>query len=331
MIWVTFVVTSALIVIAAYKLAQYGDVISVRTRLGGMFIGTLLLAGATSLPEFLTTISSVNQDVPDLAAGNIFGSNMFNMFILAALDLLNRSAYMLRRVAISHTLTASLAILLAGIAVFFILYPVDLQIGWVGLDSLALLAGYVGAVRLIQVNNTGGAPAPEMTDEAIEAMRLPALRTALIGFAAATAALVILTPIMVSSAVGIADAHGVGTGFVGTTLVAIVTSLPEVVTTVTAVRIDAYDLAVGNLFGSNVFNMFVLAVTDWFYTQGRFLGDIAPSMAVAGVFGLLLTCLALIDVLARAEHRRFSFVGILVIAGYFVGMWLVYTLPGGGA
>jgi cation:H+ antiporter len=80
MIWAQFVVSAALIVVAAMQLAKYGDIIAIRTRMGGMFIGVLLLAGATSLPELLTTISSVNQGVPNLAAGNLFGSNMFNMF-----------------------------------------------------------------------------------------------------------------------------------------------------------------------------------------------------------------------------------------------------------
>ena len=81
MVWFTFIISAALIVLAATQLAKYGDVIAVRTRLGGMFIGVMLLAGATSLPEVLTTISSLSQGVPNLAAGNLLGSNMFNMFL----------------------------------------------------------------------------------------------------------------------------------------------------------------------------------------------------------------------------------------------------------
>src|SRR3972149_6447591 len=85
MAWLIFLASSAAIVVAAIKLAQYGDVIAVRTRLGGMFVGALLLAGATSLPELVTAVSSIQQSVPNLAAGNFFGSNMFNMFLLAVL------------------------------------------------------------------------------------------------------------------------------------------------------------------------------------------------------------------------------------------------------
>jgi cation:H+ antiporter len=77
MVWITFILTSTAIVFAAYQLAKYGDVIAVRTRLGGMFIGLLLLAGATSLPELLTSISSLQQNSPNLAAGNLKGQQWF--------------------------------------------------------------------------------------------------------------------------------------------------------------------------------------------------------------------------------------------------------------
>ncbi len=86
MIWLQFALTALIIVYAAYKLAEYGDVIAIRTGLGGMFIGTILLSLATSLPELLTTISSISQAVPSLAVGNILGSNMFNMLMLVILD-----------------------------------------------------------------------------------------------------------------------------------------------------------------------------------------------------------------------------------------------------
>ena len=87
MVWLQFIVSAAVVVLAAIKLAQYGDVIAVRTRLSGMFIGTLLLAGATSLPELLSAINALAIDIPNLAAGSMFGSSMFNMFMLAILDI----------------------------------------------------------------------------------------------------------------------------------------------------------------------------------------------------------------------------------------------------
>ncbi len=324
MTWLIFVGSSALVVLAATQLARYGDAIAVRTRLGGMFIGTLLLAGATSLPEVLTTISSLNQGVPNLAAGNLFGSNMFNMFLLASLDLLHRQARILRLVAMKHALTASLATLLAGLAIFFMLADVRWQFGWVGFDSLLIMGTYVAGVRLIQTSN----PSSDVISEPIaEDAEVPGLRQAIIGFAVAAGVLVVVTPWLVRSSKDIAEITGLSTGFVGIALVGVVTSLPELVTMMAAVRLGAYDLAVGNLFGSNMFNMFALGLTDLFYLPGRFLAAIDPAFALTGLLGLLLTSLGLIGNLARVE-RRLLFVeadALVIMLGYGAGVWLLYS------
>ncbi len=324
MVWLIFLGSSAVIVLAAMQLAKYGDAIAERTKLGGMFVGTLLMAGATSLPELLTGINSLSQGVPNLAAGNLLGSNMFNMFVLAVLDVLFRQARILRRVAMRHALTAGLATLLIGMAAFFILAGVDLRIGWIGLDSLLLLAAYVVGVRLIQSGNpaTGGEAALEAELEGV-----PSLRHALIGFFVAAGVLVAITPQLVRSSTEIAELTGLGTGFVGTTLVAMVTSLPELATTIAAVRIGAFDLAIGNLFGSNAFNMVALGLTDLFYLPGRFLGVIDPTFALVALLGLILTCLGLIGNLARVE-RRVLFIEIdalIIFLVYLGGMWFLHT------
>lgn len=324
MVWIQFILSAAVVVVAAIKLAEYGDAISVRTRLGGMFIGTLLMAGATSLPELLTTINSLGQNVPSLAVGNVFGSNMFNMLLLAVLDAVFWQARILRRVATKHALTASLAVFISAMAIFFILADIDVRIGWVGLDSLLLMVTYVVGVRLIQGDSPRSASSES---EAAVVPGVPTLPWALVGFAAASAALVLATPWLVRSSKGIAEITGLSTGFVGALLVAIVTSLPELTAVIAAARIGAYDLAVGNLFGSNLFNIFILGITDVLYLPGRFLATVDPAFAIAGLLGLLLTALGLINNLARAE-RRILFVevdALLLMLGYVGGMWFLYA------
>lgn len=129
MIWIKFAITAAIVVVAAIKLAEYGDVIAVRTKLGGLFVGTIFLAGATSLPELIASISSFRLGVPDLAAGNFLGSNMVNVVLLAIVDLVNYQVPLLRRVALSHALTAALASVLMLIAAIFMLADIDITIG----------------------------------------------------------------------------------------------------------------------------------------------------------------------------------------------------------
>lgn len=324
MVWAEFLVSAALIVLAATQLAKYGDVIAIRTRLGGMFIGVVLLAGATSLPEVLTTINSLSQGAPNLAAGNLLGSNLFNMLMLAILDMLHRKDRILRKAALKHALTGSLTVFLIGLVAFFILADIKLQIGWVGVDSIVILLTYVVGLRLIQTSQIHSGSHPVEKMEIPEGT--PSLRLGLIGFGLAALGLVIVTPWMVRSSIEIAEITGLGTTFVGTTLVAIVTSLPELVTTIAAVRLGADDMAIGNLFGSNLFNMFALGLTDLFYLQGRFLGVIDPAFLLVSVLGLLMTCLGLIGNLARLE-RRVLFVeldALALIVLYFAGLWILY-------
>ncbi|MBN2256368.1 MAG: sodium:calcium antiporter [Anaerolineaceae bacterium] len=324
MVWVQFILTAVVIVIAANFLAKYGDVIAVRTKLGGMFVGTLLLAGVTSLPELLTTVSAIREGVPDLAAGNLLGSNMFNMLLLAVLDLVHIKQRLLRKAAFKHALSGGLAMFMIGLAVFFIMAEIDIKIGWVGVDSLVLLLVYVAGIRLLQTNPLAGERHSTVPVELPEGV--PSLRQALIGFGIASLALIFTTPLMVSSSVQIAEITGLGTTFIGTTLVALVTSLPEMVTTISAAKYGADDMAIGNLFGSNLFNMAALGLTDFFYPAGRFLGAVDPAFVLVGLLGLIMTGMGLIGNLARLE-RRIGFIevdALLLILTFFGGFWFLY-------
>jgi cation:H+ antiporter len=222
-------------------------------------------------------------------------------------------------------LTGSLTVFLIGLVVFFMLADIKIQIGWVGVDSIAILLAYVVAVRLIQTNQLHDLNRSSSVMEIPD--KTPSLRVGLIGFGIAAAGLVIITPSMVRASAEIAEITGLGTTFVGTTLVSFVTSLPELVTTIAAVKLGADDMAIGNLFGSNLFNMFALGLTDLFYLQGRYLGVIDPAFLLVGMLGMLMTGLGLIGNLARLE-RRVLFIELDALAlmiMYFAGIWLLYT------
>jgi cation:H+ antiporter len=322
MAWVQFFLSAAAIVFVATKMTQYAHVIAVRTRLGGMFVGTLLVAAATSAPEIITNVSSVRLGVPNLAAGDLFGSGMFNMLILAVLDVVHFRKRILRGVAIRHALTASLATLLTGMAALFVLARIPWRIGWLGLDSLALIVLYIGGVWLIQREGRR-----HVTPVQVE-LDVPSigLTHAIIGFVVSAIVLAFISPWLVRAAKEIALITGLGTGFVGVTLFAFVTSLPEVVTMLVSARLGAFDMTVGDLFGSNIFNMLALAITDGFYVQGLFFSDIDVNFALVGLLVVLLINLALVGNLARLE-RRLWFVeldALLIILSFIGGILLLY-------
>ncbi len=323
--WIIFLVSATIVVISASKLAEFGDVIAVRTRLGGLLVGTILLAGATSLPEMIAAISSFQLGEPDLAAGNFFGSNMVNMFLLAFVDMVNFNVPLLRTQAITQTLTAALAAAMMTVASIFVLADVDLVIGWVSVESLILIAVYFGGVWLVQQEGKLANIAATPT-EVVPGPDFPSLRRGLVGFAVSTLVLGLVVPQLVSSSSDIAAATGLGAGFVGTVLLSIVTSLPELLAAMAAVRMGAVELAVGNLFGSSVFNMLALGLADFFYVSGSFLNDISNDFALVGLLGLLLTMLALLGNIARVE-RRVLFIeldALAIIICYLLGLYVLF-------
>ena len=324
MVWIQFSLSAAVVVYTAIKLAEYGDVIAVRTKLGGLLVGTIFLAGATSLPELMASISSFQAGVPNLAAGNFFGSNMVNVMLLAIVDLVNYQVPLLRRIAVSHALTAALTSVLMLVAIISLVADINLTIGWVGWDSLLIIALYFGGIWLIQRESRGPGPEPHAPEPG---PNFPTLRRGVIGFGITAVILMAVVPFLVNASTEIATITGLGTGFVGTALLSVVTSLPELLAALAAMRINAYDMAVGNLFGSSVFNMLGLGIADFFLLDGRFLGAIDENFVIVGLLGLLLTNMALVGNLARVE-RKFLFIeidAIAIIVVYLLGMYLLFV------
>jgi len=168
----------------------------------------------------------------------------------------------------------------------------------------------------------GAAAQPEL----VPTEEFPSLRRGLVGFAVAATVLILVVPVLVQATSDIAEITGLGSSFVGTALLALVTSLPELFSSLAAVRLGAVELAVGNLFGSSVFNMLVIGIADFFYLEGSFLNSISNDFALVGLLAVLLTLMALIGNIARIE-RRILFIELdaaLIIIVYLLGMYLLY-------
>src|SRR5690606_3763319 len=261
-----FAVAAAVIAWAGVHLARYGDELAERAGLSRLVVGMLLVATATSLPEVVTDVSAALGDAPDLAVGDLFGSNMANMAILAVIDLQHRKRVW-TRVEIGHARVASVAIGLTALAILGVLTPPGIPLGWLGIDTLVIAGAYVAAVAWMHRSPIGRHGEGEVLPVPTGWSRpsFGGLRPVILRFAGAALVILAAGPVLARSAEEIAAASGLGQTFVGSSLVAITTSLPELVSSLAAVRIRSYDLAVGNLFGSNAFNMFALVFVDAAY------------------------------------------------------------------
>ncbi len=330
-----FAASAGAIVIVGTKLSRYGDQIAELSGLGRLWIGVVLMAAATSLPEVFTTMSAGWMAAPDLAAGNLFGAGMSNMLTLGLIDLLYRHKRVWQQAALGHTLTATLAMVLTGLAAFFALLRIEAVHLGVGLESLILLIIYVFGMRLVfrQEDMTRRqrehAAVVESMAEArgTDGNRRGELRRAVIGFGMGALALVVAAPVLAWSAERIAEESSMTATFVGTSLVAITTSLPELVVSISAVRLGAFDLAVGNLFGSNAFNMAAFFFADVAYRGGSLLSTVSSAHALTALWAIVMMNIGLMGIMYRAE-RRFRPIepdSLLMIVAYVLGLWLLFN------
>jgi cation:H+ antiporter len=325
-----FVISAIIVVLAGTQLARSGDVIAARTKLGGLWVGSIFLALATSLPEIVTDITAVRMGAPDLAVGDLFGSSMANMLILALVSLAPSGAELFRRATLDHVLYASLAIMLTAIATIGLVLRSPVTLLGIGLTSWSLLAVYAIASRAAFRHSTVAQSATEVVEMSGGTHDLPkatmSLTRAALVFAGAALVILLAAPQFAKAAEGIAIETGVGTTFVGTWLVGLATSLPELVTSFAAVRLRAYDMAVGNLFGSNAINMVLFPMLDLFQQGAPILSIADPAHAVSALVAIVLMTIAIATLVHRSRHGRVVAEpgSLLIILGYILGIGLVF-------
>lgn len=325
-----FLISATMVGWAGVRLAETGDEIAEKARLSRLVVGMLMVAAATSLPEIVIDVSAALSDAPDLAVGDLFGSSMANMAILGLVDLMGRHQVW-NRVEAGHPRVASVAIALTALATLGLLTPTGLSLGWVGIEPVLITGAYVASLawmRRSPHSRFGGEVPLPLDDGREEGVRL---RPAVLRFLGATALIFVAAPVVALSAEGISDEAGIGQTFVGTTLLAFTTSLPELVASLAALRIRAHDLAVGNLFGSNCFNMVALLFADVAYLEGPLLGAVHPGQAVGGLAAILLMSIALAAIVHGTEVRirRLEPDATLLLLVYLASLFAVWSSGGG--
>lgn len=299
--WVTFVLSAGGIVLAGIRLAPYGEALGNRTGIGQGWIGLLFLATLTSIPELTTTVSGASLGVPNIALGNAFGSNLFNVAIISIMDilLLGRGPFLLKARGY-HTLSGGIAVLLTLVGVLGIL--VAPRVSFLGISPVSwlILVGYVGGVFLLfHAERHEVVEAPEQGEGL-------SLRAAILGFAICAAVIVVSGIFLVRASKAISLTSGLSASFMGAVLVAIVTSLPELATSIGALRIGAYDMIVGNLFGSNMFNILTIFFADAAFREGSIYAGLRggeDDQIVVAICGVLLTVVAMVSLGARSRRR----------------------------
>lgn len=323
-------------------LTVYADVIAERTGMGRAFAGLLLLGGATSLPEIATTATASAAGAAQLAGSNLLGGVAMQIAVLAVVDAIALRGKALTFVSPRPVLLMQgvLLVLMIALAAMAIAAGEVFSFAGIGLWSLGLLFAYLGALYMIW--HFEGDPRWEPTgrleelpqsavdlkdehDARYRSVSTGAIWLRLLG----TASVVLVGGYTVSTcAEAIVNQTGISGGIVGATLLALATSLPEVSTTWSAVKIGAYGMAVADILGTNSLEIALLLPADIFYREGPIINQLGADSLFLAALGISMTCVYLWGLLERRDQTVLG-MGVdsaLVLVLYAAGMAVYFGM-----
>lgn len=329
MVWIEFLLGIVIILFAGTKLARYGDAIAEKTGLGRLWVGLLLLAAITSIPEIVTGVSSVALvGLPDLAMGTLFGSNLFNLAILALLDIAHPITPILTVAGPRQGLLATGGILLTAVAGVSILagsWLSGFTLGWIGIPSIIILLLYLLVIRQVY-RRERGEKSPISEVGPLKYDNIP-IGTVWLRFSMAAVA-VIAAGIWISF-IGeeIVQVTGWEASFVGSLFLAVSTSMPELVVTFAALRLGAVDMAIADILGSNMFNMAIILPVDLFYVREAIFSAVSSVHVITAVAGIVMSLIVIMGLRLRQKGKMFvifSWYAPALIIFYLLGFYLLF-------
>jgi len=324
--WLLFLICAGVITVAGRIISKASDDLAERTGLGRAFIGSLLLAGATSLPEVAASASAAYMGAGNLALGNVFGSNIFNM-VLLVIGQCFAARQILSNVSPMHVTTAATGMLLSGMAALAMVIPQPYSFLGAGLDTWLIAATYILIMRLLPGSDQEAEIAAAAESQETAAVESTPLSRLWLKFAGSALAILVSGWYLSQAADQIAIITGLGETFIGSTLLAASTSLPELTVSVFTARMGAYDLTVGNVLGSNIFNMTILLVSDLFQPGGTPILSLGTTgQVVSALVGLVLSGIVIVALTLprRDAGRKFPWDMAMILGAYLVGLRLIY-------
>ena len=303
----------SLVVFCSIKASKYIDMLDKTTKLSGAFLGGVLLSAITSLPELFTSISATLLiEKPALCLSNILGSNIFNMAVLALLLMAAIKHFSKRKTSKGNRLVTLFIILIYTAMLLNMFNILDRDIATVNITSLAIVALYIFGVRYLAKEES------EACDEETVDITLSTKQIA-IRFTIASAALVALSIVLTYITDDIATEFNIGTGLAGAIFLGVATSLPEVSSTIALVRLRNYNIAIGNIVGSNLYNFFVLFVADLLCASSSIYMFSDQRLVALLEFGLFASVALLMLLQVRKKGVR-VIAAIAVIVCYLISL-----------
>lgn len=308
---ILFLFLAGLTVFLSFRLSYYADLLNKTTNISGVFIGGILLAGLTSLPEFVTCLSSIFLNNPYLAIGDILGSNFFNIAMMCFFDILFIKTMFYNYTKNRYYLIYVLLILNYLIMYLFMGGTFNLEIFNIGLPSFIIIITYIFYLK--------NAKEEETKKEVITTKEHVLLKFFLVGL------FMVIVSILLTLVVNLIAGKNpnVASSFIGAILLGITTSMPEVITFIALIKMKSFDLALSDIIGSNLFNLLILAVGDIFLKNKEIYYFVDKESMFLLIFGFILTILSFYQNNRKVVKNKLiyivpSLIGVLLYIYYIV-------------
>jgi cation:H+ antiporter len=275
--------------------------------MGRTWLGLVVLAMVTSLPESVTGVSSVLWvKAPDITVGNLLGACVLNLAILAVADIFHPPGPILSAADRGHLLAAAFGVIMFSVASLGVMARLPVypwKMGHVGISAPVLIVCYlVGMRSLYRYQRKERALLGAELEEQLKYDHIELKKAAgIFAFhSVVVAAAAIWLPRAAVNLAVLMDWHQ---SLVGTVFVALATTLPELAVTLSALRLGAVDLAVGNLLGSNLYNLALIGIMDLIYPEGPLLWAVVPEHSATGLMGILMIGISSAELVYRPPKK----------------------------
>ncbi|MBD5771704.1 calcium/sodium antiporter [Marinomonas sp. SM2066] len=311
---IALIIGLVLLVISSDKFIENAALVAEKLNVSPMIIGITLVALGTSAPEMVVSAIAAFDNAPEIAVGNVLGSNIANIALVFGITLLFSSIPIAKGLSTKEVPLVLAITALTG----FLLYDQNLS-AW---DGIILIIAFIIVLSLLLSGNKD--LASEIEDELPEDNGSSVMKSLVIA-AIGLAVLIGSSKLLVWGAIGIATALGVSELVIGLTIVAIGTSLPELAASVSSVRKGHHDIAIGNILGSNIFNLATVLPLPALIAPGL-INENVVSRDYPWVLGLTIALALAVYVFKKAKNNSIPrWIGLPLLTSYGVYLFIVST------
>ena len=316
MIYLVYLALAIAVVLLAVRLSYYVDVLDRKTNLSGAFIGGVMLAAVTSLPELFTALTAVIAiDRPQLVQGDIFGSNVFNLCVIGVLILFTYQNYRRSSLSKTHKSTIIYSLIMYALAFIGMLKPMELSLGVLNVNLMSILILVVYGINVLFMKNDESAE-----NENEDNCHLSVIQV-VIRFILYSVSLVCVSILLTHVTDQVAEELNLGATAAGAIFLGIATSLPELSASINLVRMKNYNASFGNIVGSNLFNFTILCFADLVYSKGSIFISEPQALNLLG-FGAFSSLLAYLLIRFKKSKWLVILSCILILASYVLSIVL---------